>query len=64
MPGVVRVQALGPATATGSIASAICAPRSPATSPPEVELIGIHFAAPSLNEVYNRYFEEARHAAQ
>jgi len=31
---------------------------------PEVELIGIHFAAPSLNEVYNRYFEEARLAAQ
>jgi hypothetical protein len=31
---------------------------------PEVELTGIHFAAPSLNEVYNRYFEEARLAAQ
>jgi ABC-2 type transport system ATP-binding protein len=31
---------------------------------PEVELLGIHFAAPSLTEVYNRYFEEARHAAQ
>ncbi len=30
----------------------------------EVELVGIHFAAPSLNEVYNRYFEEARDAAQ
>jgi len=30
----------------------------------EVELIGIHFAAPSLNEVYNRYFEETRDAAQ
>jgi ABC-2 type transport system ATP-binding protein len=30
---------------------------------PTVELIGIHFAAPSLTEVYNRYFEEQRHAA-
>ncbi|HEX3885792.1 MAG TPA: ABC transporter ATP-binding protein [Stellaceae bacterium] len=27
------------------------------------ELTGISFAAPSLNEVYNRYFEEARDAA-
>ena len=30
----------------------------------EVELTGIHFASPSLNEVYNRYFEEAKDAAQ
>jgi hypothetical protein len=30
---------------------------------PSVDLIGIHFAAPSLNEVYNRYFEEQRDAA-
>jgi ABC-2 type transport system ATP-binding protein len=30
----------------------------------EVELIGVHFAAPSLNEVYTRYFEEARNAAE
>jgi ABC-2 type transport system ATP-binding protein len=30
----------------------------------EVELLGINFAAPSLNEVYNRYFEEARDAAE
>jgi hypothetical protein len=30
----------------------------------EIELVGIHFAAPSLTEVYNRYFEEARNAAQ
>jgi hypothetical protein len=29
-----------------------------------VELVGIHFAAPSLNEVYNRYFEEQRDAAE
>jgi ABC-2 type transport system ATP-binding protein len=31
---------------------------------PTVELVGINFAAPSLNEVYARYFEEARNAAQ
>ena len=31
---------------------------------PELDLLGIHFAAPSLTEVYNRYFEEARHAAE
>ena len=30
----------------------------------EVELVGIQFAAPSLTEVYTRYFEEARDAAQ
>jgi hypothetical protein len=30
----------------------------------EADLIGIRFAAPSLTEVYNRYFEEARDAAQ
>src|SRR6266700_1956037 len=30
----------------------------------EIELIGLHFAAPSLNEVYTRYFEEARDAAE
>jgi ABC-2 type transport system ATP-binding protein len=29
-----------------------------------VELIGLQFAAPSLTEVYNRYFEEQRHAAE
>ncbi len=30
----------------------------------EVELVGLHFAAPSLNEVYTRYFDEARDAAE
>jgi len=34
------------------------------TATPEAELLGIRFAAPSLTEVYNRYFEEARDAAQ
>jgi hypothetical protein len=30
---------------------------------PSCELTGIRFAEPSLNEVYTRYFDEARHAA-
>jgi ABC-2 type transport system ATP-binding protein len=67
VPGVVRVQPLGPGPDSqryrvdcqsdlrAQIARLLAA---------EVELIGIHFAAPSLNEVYTRYFEEARDAAQ
>ena len=63
IPGVVRVQPLGgdrfrvdcERDMRGDIARRLAA---------EVELVGIHFAAPSLNEVYNRYFEEARHAAE
>jgi ABC-2 type transport system ATP-binding protein len=67
VPGVVRVQALGPRQDSGryrvdcqrdlraEIARRLA---------PEVELLGINFAAPSLNEVYTRYFEEARDAAQ
>jgi len=63
IPGVVRVQALGgdrfrvdcERDMRGDIARRLAA---------EVELVGIHFAAPSLNEVYNRYFEEARDAAE
>jgi len=61
IPGVVRVQPLGGdryrvdgqrdlrAEIARHIASA-------------AELTGIHFAAPSLNEVYARYFAEARDA--
>src|SRR5579863_10331174 len=67
VPGVVRVQPLGPGPDNqryrvdcqrdlrAEIAQHLA---------PEVELLGINFAAPSLNEVYNRYFDEARHAAQ
>jgi len=63
MPGIVRVQGLGPdlyrvdcqRDMRAEIARLISA---------EAELIGIRFAAPSLTEVYNRYFEEARDAAQ
>jgi ABC-2 type transport system ATP-binding protein len=67
IPGVVRVQPLNPTTDSeryrvdcqrdlrADIARRLAA---------EVELVGIHFAAPSLTEVYNRYFEEARNAAE
>jgi hypothetical protein len=30
---------------------------------PSFDLLGIRFAAPSLNEVYTRYFDEVRDAA-
>ncbi|HEV2337074.1 MAG TPA: ABC transporter ATP-binding protein [Stellaceae bacterium] len=67
IPGIVRVQLLGSgpdsqryrvdcqSDARAAIARSLAA---------QIELIGIHFAAPSLNEVYTRYFEEARHAAE
>ncbi|HEV8680845.1 MAG TPA: ABC transporter ATP-binding protein [Stellaceae bacterium] len=67
LPGIVRVQPLGPGPDSqryrvdcqrdlrAEIARHLAA---------EIDLVGIHFAAPSLNEVYNRYFEEARDAAQ
>ncbi len=63
VPGVVRVQALGgdryrvdcQRDLRAEIARKLAA---------EVDLLGIDFAAPSLNEVYTRYFEEARNAAQ
>ena len=67
VPGVVRVQPLGPGPDSEryrvdcqSDLRAEIARRLAA----EFELIGIHFAAPSLTEVYNRYFEEARDAAE
>jgi ABC-2 type transport system ATP-binding protein len=65
IPGVVRVQALG-ISPDGERFRVDCqrdlraeiARRLAA----EVDLLGIHFAAPSLTEVYNRYFEETRNA--
>jgi len=66
IPGVVRVQPLGTGSAAGryrvdcredlraEIARQLAS---------DASLVGIHFAAPSLNEVYTRYFDEARHAA-
>jgi ABC-2 type transport system ATP-binding protein len=63
VPGVVRVQALGGERYRVDCQRDLRAEIARRLAP-EVELVGIHFAAPSLNEVYNRYFEEARHAAQ
>ena len=63
VPGVVRVQALGGERYRVDCQRDLRADIARRLAP-EVELIGIHFAAPSLNEVYNRYFEEARLAAQ
>jgi ABC-2 type transport system ATP-binding protein len=67
MPGIVRVQPLGAGPDSQryrvDCQSDLRAEISRRLAA-EVELIGIHFAAPSLNEVYNRYFEEARDAAQ
>jgi ABC-2 type transport system ATP-binding protein len=63
IPGVVRVQRLG-----GDRYRVDCQRDMRAEIArqlaPTVELVGIHFAAPSLNEVYNRYFEEQRDAAE
>jgi len=62
IPGIVRVQVLGgerfrvdcQRDLRGEIARRLSA---------SAELTGISFAAPSLTEVYNRFFEEARNAA-
>src|SRR5579883_3375272 len=61
-PGVVRVQALGGDRYRIDCESDLRADlaRHLAASG---ELLGLHFAEPSLNEVYTRYFDEARHAA-
>jgi ABC-2 type transport system ATP-binding protein len=63
IPGVVRVQPLGGdryrVDCQRDLRAEIA--RQLAST---VELIGIQFAAPSLTEVYNRYFEEQRHAAE
>jgi ABC-2 type transport system ATP-binding protein len=66
VPGVVRVQplAFGPASERYRVDCAEDLRAEIARRlAPEVDLVGIHFAAPSLNEVYTRYFDEARHAA-
>jgi ABC-2 type transport system ATP-binding protein len=67
IPGVVRVQALG-ASAGAQRFRVDCQSDLRADIARrlalEVDLLGIHFAAPSLNEVYNRYFEESRNAVQ
>ena len=62
MPGVVRVQVLGPelyrVDCEGDLRAEIARLLAP-----KFELTGIRFAEPSLNEVYTRYFDEVRHAA-
>jgi ABC-2 type transport system ATP-binding protein len=67
LPGIVRVQPLGPGVDSQryrvDCASDLRAEIARRLAS-EVELIGLHFAAPSLNEVYTRYFDEARDAAQ
>src|SRR5437764_11052528 len=63
VPGVVRLQALGVDRYRVDCQRDLRAEIGRRLAP-EVELIGIHFAAPSLNEVYTRYFEEARLAAE
>src|SRR5438105_8429657 len=63
VPGVVRLQALGGERYRVDCQRDLRAEIARRLAS-EVELIGIHFAAPSLTEVYNRYFEEVRDAAQ
>jgi len=62
VPGVVRVQTLGANSYRVDCQSDLRAEIARRLAP-EAELVGIHFAAPSLDEVYNRYFEETRDAA-
>jgi ABC-2 type transport system ATP-binding protein len=61
--GVVRVQPLGPDLYRVDCQRDMRAEISRRLGQSS-ELTGISFAAPSLNEVYNRYFEETRHAAE
>ena len=62
MPGVVRVQVLGPELFRVDCDRDL-RPEIARLLAPSCELTGIRFAEPSLNEVYTRYFEELRHAA-
>jgi ABC-2 type transport system ATP-binding protein len=62
MPGVVRVASLGAERYRIDCERDLRAELARELSP-RLQLLGIRFAAPSLNEVYTRYFEEARHAA-
>ncbi len=67
LPGIVRVQPLGQSP-DGQRYRVDCQSDLRAEIArllaPDAELVGIHFAAPSLNEVYTRYFEEARDGAR
>src|ERR1700756_4133222 len=61
MPGVVRVQILGPQLYRVDCERDL-RPEIARLLAPSSELTGIRFAEPSLNEVYTRYFDEVRHA--
>ena len=63
VPGVVRVQPLGGERYRVDCRHELRAELARRLAP-AADLVGIQFAAPSLNEVYARYFEEARDAAQ
>ena len=63
VPGVVRVQPLGGERYRVDCQSDLRADIARRLAA-EVELVGLRFAMPSLNEVYNQYFEEMRHASQ
>ena len=62
MPGVVRVQMLGPELYRVDCDRDL-RPEIARLLAPSAELTGIRFAEPSLNEVYTRYFDEVRRAA-
>jgi ABC-2 type transport system ATP-binding protein len=62
MPGVVRVQILGPELYRVDCERDL-RPEIARLLAPTSELTGIRFAEPSLNEVYTRYFDEVRRAA-
>ena len=62
MPGVVRVQILGPQLYLVDCERDL-RPEIARLLAPSSELTGLRFAEPSLNEVYIRYFDEVRHAA-
>ena len=62
VPGVVRVQALGPELYRVDCERDL-RPEIARRLAPSCELLGLRFAEPSLNEVYTRYFDEVRRAA-
>jgi ABC-2 type transport system ATP-binding protein len=62
LPGVVRVQVMGPQLYRVDCERDL-RPEIARLLAPLFELTGIRFAEPSLNEVYARYFDELRHAA-
>jgi ABC-2 type transport system ATP-binding protein len=62
MPGVVRVESLGPDTWRVQCDRDL-RPELARRLAPSCEVLGIGTAEPSLNEVYTRYFAEARDAA-